>query len=69
MRRFTIGLAIVCLLLAGADLTYHKHATLPIESLPGFHGLLGLLAAVLAVMGARFFGALLFREQEDRDDV
>ena len=67
MKRLGIGLAIVCLLLAGADLAYHKHVTLPIEAVPGFHGLLGLGAAVLAVLGARLIGALLFREEEDAD--
>ena len=68
MKRLGIGLAIFSLLLAGADFAYHKHATLPVEALPGFHGLLGLAAAVLAVLGARLFGALLFRREEGEDD-
>ncbi|MQA67219.1 MAG: hypothetical protein GEU76_15170 [Alphaproteobacteria bacterium] len=61
------GLWIACAGLALADFFYHKHTVFRIEEFPAFYGLLGFIACVGLVFGAREIRKILKRGENYYD--
>ncbi len=53
----------VCLLLAAADLFYHKHVHFAFEDWLGFYGWYGFVACVLLVLSAKQLRKILKRSE------
>ena len=50
VKKILLVLYIICALLLSADLIYHRHTLLSIETLFGFYGIYGFVACVLLVL-------------------
>jgi hypothetical protein len=61
------SLWIACATLALADLFYHKHAVFRIEEFPAFYGILGFLACIVFLFGARELRKVLKRGEDYYD--
>lgn len=57
----------VCVLLAGADLFYHRHAILSFEAWPGFYAWYGFLGCVGLVLGAKEMRKIVMRDEDYYD--
>ena len=67
IRKIYIGLWVVCLLLVGLDLTYHKHTHFPVEGIFGFFGLYGFVGCVVLVLAAKALRVILMRDEDYYD--
>jgi hypothetical protein len=68
VRRLLRGFYVVCVVLLGIDLVYHRHAVHPWESLFGFHALFGFVACVVLVLIAKEMRKLLMRDEDYYED-
>ena len=68
VRRLLRGFYVVCVVLLGIDLVYHRHAAHPWESLFGFHALFGFVACVVLVLIAKEMRKLLMRDEDYYED-
>ena len=57
----------VCILLALADLFYHKHILFGIEEIPAFYGIYGFVMCVALVLGAKELRKILKRDEDYYD--
>lgn len=67
VTRLVWCLAIVCLLLAVADLFYAKQVEFGWESWPGFHGLFGFVAFFGLVLAGKHLRKVLMRGEDYYD--
>ena len=70
VKRVLKALVLACVLMAGADLVYHRHVVHPFEGLWGFYAIYGFVACVILVLLAKEMRKLLMRDEDyyDRDD-
>ena len=57
----------ICVLLLVLDFVLPRHADLPVEKIPAFYALFGLLAAMILVLVARWLRTLLRRPEDYYD--
>ncbi len=61
-------LFVLCALLVGIDLVYHKHGHFPFEEWPGFFAVFGVVACVGLAVVARGLRVLLKRREDYYDE-
>ena len=61
-------LFVLCALLVGIDLVYHKHGHFSFEEWPGFFAVFGVVACVGLAMVARGLRVLLKRREDYYDE-
>ena len=66
-RVLYVGLWVLCIALALADLVYHKHVTFEAEEWTGFFALFGFVGCALLALVARLVRAPLKREEDYYD--
>ncbi len=67
LKQMVSALGVLCVLLGGADLVYHKHVHFDFEYWLGFYGGFGFVSCVGLVLGARLLRKLLQREEDYYD--
>ncbi len=67
VNRIVYGLYAVCVLLAGVDLIYHRHAILSFEAWPGFYAWYGFLVCAGFVLAAKAMRKVLMRDEDYYD--
>ncbi len=60
-------LSVICGLLVGADLLYHKHTHFSMEKWFGFYGFYGFISCVALVVAAKQMRKVLMREEDYYD--
>ena len=68
VKRFYIGLWVICIGLIVADLMYHKHPHFAFEGWFGFHGWFGFLAFAFVVLSGWGLRRLLSRPEDYYDE-
>lgn len=56
-------LAVVCILLFLADFTYHKHAYVSVENIPGFYGIYGFVMFTGLILVAKLLRVIIKRPE------
>ena len=68
VRRVVLGLAGICVILAGLDLVLHRHVSHPWEAMFGFYAVYGFAACVLLVLLAKEMRKVLIRNEDYYDE-
>jgi len=61
------GLWVVCLLLAAADLVYHRHVVFAFEEMPAIYGLYGFICFFGIVIAGKYLRKLVGRKEDYYD--
>lgn len=69
VRRVVHGLAVLCVLLLGADVFFHRHVTHPWAGLWGFYALFGFVVCVVLVLIAKEMRKRVMRDEDHYDRI
>ena len=68
VKKITVGLIMISVLLFLADAFYHKHIHFEAESIFGFYALVGFVAFIGIVLSGKALRKILMRSEDYYDD-
>ena len=69
VKRLLTGFYICCGILTALDFVVHRHSAMPLDTIPGFYALYGLISCVVLVVLAKEMRKLVMRDEDYYSDA